>query len=285
MLVIYHGPACSDGFSAAWAVKKAHPDAILHPATHGDNPPDVTGKDVVIVDFAYPRKVTERLIKEAKSFLLLDHHKTAMEDLAGLPNCHFDMHRSGARMAWDYFHDNKPNPFMDYVQDQDLWLYSLPSSKQVNAYIGSWHRKEEAWDFINAAIRDEPEYVAIQGQAIVNYQENLIYEAVKAAREVTIKQKNEGFFGWFWDFFDPLPSYNVLITNCLGDFRSEVAARLAKDRPFAICWRQLKDGRYAYSLRANKNSEYAIDLTDIAKQFGGGGHPTAAAFTASKLLF
>ena len=51
-ICIYHGN-CADGFDAAWVVRKAlGADIEFHAATYGQPVPDVTGKNVVIVDFS-----------------------------------------------------------------------------------------------------------------------------------------------------------------------------------------------------------------------------------------
>lgn len=85
ILCIYHGN-CADGFGAAWVVRKAlGKDIQFHAGRYGETPPDVTGKHVVIVDFSYKRPVLEEMASKAKSILVLDHHESAAEDLAGLP--------------------------------------------------------------------------------------------------------------------------------------------------------------------------------------------------------
>ena len=54
----------------------------------------------------------------------------------------FDMGRSGAVLAWDYFFGGpstgRPRPWIvEYVQDRDLWAWKLPRSKEVSAYLRS----------------------------------------------------------------------------------------------------------------------------------------------------
>ena len=49
ILCIYHGN-CADGFGAAWAVRKRFPQAEFYAGTYQDAPPDVTGRDVVLVE-------------------------------------------------------------------------------------------------------------------------------------------------------------------------------------------------------------------------------------------
>ena len=51
-LVIYHGN-CADGFSAAWCFwRKYGEDADYHAGVYQQDPPDVTGRAVFLVDLA-----------------------------------------------------------------------------------------------------------------------------------------------------------------------------------------------------------------------------------------
>ena len=80
-LCIYHGN-CADGFGAAYAVWKRYGEAVeFYPGVYQQDPPDVTGRDVIMVDFSYKRPVIEQMAQDANSILILDHHKSAEEDL------------------------------------------------------------------------------------------------------------------------------------------------------------------------------------------------------------
>ena len=156
-LVIYHYP-CLDGFTAAYAVWKVHPDWEFYPAKHGDPPPEVTGRNVYFVDFSYKRPVIEDMLTKANKITILDHHQTAMDDLKNLANIysidklevHFDMNKSGARLAWEYFQPGEKVPkLVQYVEDRDLWRFSFPETKAVNAFIFSFPYDFEMWDNIN----------------------------------------------------------------------------------------------------------------------------------------
>lgn len=57
--------------------------------------------------------------------------------------------------------------------------------------------------------------------------------------------------------------------------QSEIGEELAKNRPFSVTYRDRKDGKREYSLRSRDGG---LDVSVIAKQFGGGGHPQAAGF-------
>ena len=61
---------------------------------------------------------------------------------------------------------------------------------------------------------------------------------------------------------------------------SEIGAGLAKNNDtFAVVWSQGRDGKYKYSLRSDKR--VGMDVSKIAKKFGGGGHRSSAAFISN----
>ena len=132
--VIYHAD-CTDGFGAAYSAwKQLGNRAEYHACKHGTTPPDVKGKTVAILDFSFNNATTKKMIEDAAGLIIIDHHKSAMVELHDISNCHFDMTKSGARLAWDFFHPGKEAPkFIDYIQDRDLWKWELPYSKEFSA--------------------------------------------------------------------------------------------------------------------------------------------------------
>ena len=97
--------------------------------------PDVTGKNVAVFDFSFPLESIQLLKKQSNSFILMDHHKKARDMIEGEPNCYFDMTRSGAALAWQFFHgkdSEMPLPVL-YVEDRDLWTWRLPDSRAYSS--------------------------------------------------------------------------------------------------------------------------------------------------------
>ena len=160
-ICIYHGN-CADGFSGAWVVRKALGDIEFHAGVYNTPPPDVTGKDVILVDFSYKKPVIEEMMKTAKSILILDHHKTSIEDLDELFNgarnlamndnekrwhAVFDINRSGAMIAWNYFFPDTPPPkILEHIQDRDLWRFALEGTREIQANIFSYPYDFDIWD-------------------------------------------------------------------------------------------------------------------------------------------
>jgi oligoribonuclease NrnB/cAMP/cGMP phosphodiesterase (DHH superfamily) len=84
LLCIYHGN-CADGFGAAMAVWKKYGDNCeFYAGIYGEEPPDCKDKNVIIVDFSYKKDVMMKIINDCKSLIVLDHHKSAEEELFGL---------------------------------------------------------------------------------------------------------------------------------------------------------------------------------------------------------
>lgn len=269
-LVIYHG-RCMDGFCAAWIARKFFLDRGVQPkmfaADHdGTLPPDVSGREVYILDFSYKPDQMRQLYKEAAYLTVLDHHKTALESLRDVklgPGVYFDTERSGAGMAWDYFFIGKRPWLVDYVEDRDLWRFALPNSHEVNAYIGTLPFDFDVWDSLDVGISFAVEHGKTVLAKVRKYCEQMILEA-----------RPVDFQGY------TVPVVNAPVTDVseLLDLLIRREFAPAGGFPvFSIAWRQRKDLRFEYSLR----SVGSFDVSAIAKLYGGGGHPNAAGFTTA----
>lgn len=266
-LVIFHR-ACTDGFCAAWIAHKVFPEAQFYAAYHGQDPPDVTGKNVFILDFSYKRDLLLKMKERAKSLLVLDHHKTAATELSNLPFCVFDMKKSGASLSWDYFKDKIKSQMpwlVSYVEDRDLGKWELPLSHEINAAIDSYPFEFKVWDALDRiypanSILESP--LVVEGKSILRFQERLVDVIVQHARTVE------------------LDGHKIKAANTSCIF-SEVAKRLSQDQPFGLAWYLREDGKYIYSLRSKENG---IDVGQIAKSHGGGGHPHSAGFETERLV-
>jgi oligoribonuclease NrnB/cAMP/cGMP phosphodiesterase (DHH superfamily) len=262
-LCIYHND--DDGFGAAWVIKRFYGADEFVPAQYGQEPPDVRGKNVIIVDFSYKRPVMERLIEQANTVTVLDHHKTAKEELAGLSGgpheteIIFDMSKSGVLLAWEYcnvdgMHDPMPM-LIDYLDAGDLWqLHRQDDLKEVQAALRSYPYDFEQWDhwMTTAGLAQ----LRAEGVAIRRYAQMQIDRLVGNALETAIG------------------GHNCLAVNTSLHI-SEVAGALAMTKPpFGCCYFDTADGHRVFSLRSRGD----FDVSEIAKENGGGGHKNAAGF-------
>jgi len=274
-ICIYHDN-CDDGFAAAYAVWKRFGDAVSYvPCQYGQDAPDVTGQDVLIVDFSFKKDVMQAMADQAKRIIVLDHHKTAEAELADFINLEcvggpfekryadkliegvgvcFNMKKSGCRMAWEYCFGNDPMPdWFAAVEDRDLWRFELRATKEISISIRSMPRDFELWDMFTA------ERLANEGVAIRRYVDMIISNICDTA------------------FQEEIAGHKVPVAACSYDFVSETANELLHrnpDAPFAACVVRSFDGT-TYSLRSTDDR---MDVSEIAKANGGGGHRNAAGF-------
>jgi hypothetical protein len=256
LLCIYHG-GCDDGFGAAYAVWKALGEGVeFHAGVYQNPPPDVTGRAVAIVDFSYKRPIMLDIIDKAHSVLVLDHHKTAEADLAGLDgpkaSVIFDMNRSGAAMAWNHFHPNHATPgLIAYIQDRDLWTKRLPGVDEFTAALRSYPQDFRVWDGLSVS------QLITEGGAIQRYYRTLVESAKSHA------------------YRRDIGGYNVPVVNASLFMASELAGELAAGEPFAAVYAETET-HVIWSLRSRAPD--GVDVSEIAKAHGGGGHKHAAGF-------
>ncbi|AFU87940.1 DHH phosphoesterase [Caulobacter phage CcrColossus] len=295
-ICLYHHP-CSDGMTAAWAIWTRWPDIEFLGVNYNQPVPDLTGKHVLLVDFSYKHDVLVQIAAIAASVTILDHHKSAYEDLqplldSGVVQGEFDMARSGAQMAWDYVWPAEvENPFdrehfqyrnyvvedgeyrrgigyvpylVKYVQDRDLWTWGLPDSKEVSAYIQTKALTLQAWDKLAHELEDSIGYDrAVEvGAILLRKQESEIAGALKSTKRRM-----------------RIADYDVPVANVPYIWASEAGNILCKGEPFAATYIDTADGR-SFSLRSDKEDPNAVDVSAIAAYYGGGGHANASGFRA-----
>jgi uncharacterized protein len=285
VLCIWHGN-CQDGFGAAWAVRYALGDGVeFHAGVYQEPPPDVTGRDVIIVDFSYKRPVLEDMAAVAKSILILDHHKSAQEDLApfsveyhggarfgadvpgiirelvelGRPPivALFDMERSGAGMVWDALIDEPRPPLINHIEDRDLWRFALPKTREIAAALFSYPYDFGLWDSLMS--EDMLGYLIVEGGAIERKHHQDIENLLPVVRREMV----------IGGLRMPVACLPLTLTSDAGH-------RMAREAGagVAACYWDTPDGR-VFSLRSNNDGP---DVSGIAKHYGGGGHARASGF-------
>lgn len=291
-ICVYHG-GCDDGFAAAWVVRNRWPDVrfVYGSYTGTSWPEDIAEKNILFVDFSLKRQQMMELANGGitgavpASIVVLDHHKTAEAELAqwnigpvhefsgarigehiaqavmeqAYPIvAHFDMDHSGARMAWDFC---RPSPndavpmLIELIEDRDLWRFKYSTTRTVSAALRTYPHDFDVWDRLDIdTLRDE-------GRAILRGHEKNIGEFCKHA------------------YMMDIGGHTVPVVNVPYHYASDTANALLSrfpDAQFAACWFQVSSDHRQFSLRS---SDDRVDVSEVAKAFGGGGHRNAAGFT------
>jgi oligoribonuclease NrnB/cAMP/cGMP phosphodiesterase (DHH superfamily) len=262
-IVIYHAN-CQDGFGAAYAAWKTFGDGAHYvPAHYGQLPPydkmnDTT--DVYILDFSYKLLELEKIRDRAKSVIVIDHHKTAWEDLEHWSGkTVFDMNHSGAFLAWQHFYGPSPIPrLIQYIEDRDLWRFDLPLSRQVSAYIKSVPLDFLHWRDMEYLVHHDFDRVTDKGSSILDYQNRLVGEMTRHEHRIVL-----------------LAGHMVPVVNATVLF-SEVGHELLGITGYECVayYFDRNDGKRQWGLRSSGD----FDCSEIARHYGGGGHKHAAGF-------
>lgn len=267
-LVIFH-KNCTDGMAAAWCFWKSFGDKMeYHPGTYGEAIPDVYDRTVYMVDFSYKRDVMEDILKFSGDVVLLDHHKSALEDLEpmrdlpGFDMSHSTLSMSGAAIAWDYVkkklrHKRTVPPVLLYIQDRDLWKHELPDSRAIMASVMSYPVTLESYDELMSAGAKDLRRLRAEGVSILRaYGKQLLSNIAQCTR------------------IEFIGGYGVPVANLNGHFASDAGNLMSAGHAFAATYYDT-DSHRCFSLRSQKEG---IDVSEIAATFGGGGHKHAAGF-------
>ena len=289
ILVLYHGGKCAEGFGAAYAAWVKFKDSADYIAVnYGEEPPDVTNKEVYIVDFSYPLQTLVDMKYKSKSIFVIDHHESAVDNLlkkkevvglicdqlkAETHNRNIDyikrdvwlnMEQSGCCMAWDYFHPGIPAPYgLLLIQDRDLWLFKDNNTKAFNAALRAFIKFDFfKWHEIMSSNTLTLDLIERGEDVLTVFDKDIADLSAKAYRYT-------------------LNGIECLACNAPAKYASELGNVLAKKSNYGIIYSfdgQRKE--WQYSLRSIGD----FSVKDIAVLFGGGGHKNAAGFSTKELI-
>jgi oligoribonuclease NrnB/cAMP/cGMP phosphodiesterase (DHH superfamily) len=228
----------------------------------------------------------------ANQVLILDHHKTAMDDLAcfdpfdagvrsdradsmgnhkelgwetaihvaqerGAPRvaaC-FDMDHSGAMLAWQHFFPGQEPPqLLRHIEDRDLWLFRLDGTREIQANLFSYPYDFEVWDQLMEA---DVQAMRADGAAIERKHHKDVTELVAVTKRRLV-----------------IGGHDVPAASLPYTLTSDAGHLMAQGELFAACYWDTPDGR-VFSLRS---TDAGLDVSEVAKQYGGGGHRNASGF-------
>jgi len=201
----------------------------------------------------------EQLLGVCARVTAIDHHVTVEEVTKMTHDYRYALDKSGARLAWEYFHPDEPVPYLvRIVEDMDLHRLAIPDTVTLFDWLDLYDfdfktqtklaRQLDTPAGLRRALR--------QGAVVRGYREKLVDRLLhNAAYEVQFAE------------------FRVrAVTTEL--FHHEVAYALSRGRPFGVAWRIRRNGVYV-SLRSDENG---VHVGELAQRYGGGGHAHAAGF-------
>ncbi len=266
-IIVFYHENCRDGFSAAWAAWKKLGNTAdyiaVAPDPHDESLGNISGKSLYFLDAGPNQKERiERLKRKGNRVILIDHHRSRETTLRFYHETFFDLKNSGAVLAWKYFHPKKSVPtLLRYVEGYDLWQFTLPYSQELTAALEVEDFSFSRWDVLAREFesRSARKRHIDAGKGILKYIETRAEKLAKDAHPAIFEGKRA----------------LVLNSSLLRNEISHYALTRLKTH-LMITWRRIADEIHV-SLRSDKY----VDAAAIARKYGGGGHPRAAAFALS----
>lgn len=262
-VILYHND-CFDGFSGAWvAWKKFGNKAEYIGLEHQEQPPrGLNGRDLYFIDFTYSEREMRAIKKYARRLVVLDHHESHEKATRVADEYRFALSHSGCILAWMYFYPGKKPPhFLQSVEDQDLFVFRKPYTREIVSYLGTCDLDFHSWDvFMKAGENSKKRQKIISlGTTLLKTRQQMVDRILPYAMPVLFE------------------GYHTLAINS-PIYYSELANAIYRKikKPFGISW-YYRDKKLNVSLR----SDGEVDVSKLAVKYGGGGHRGAAGFTVS----
>jgi oligoribonuclease NrnB/cAMP/cGMP phosphodiesterase (DHH superfamily) len=274
--VLFHA-GCWDGLVAAWVARKhferenmGRKPAIFVPVHYDQPAPEVEpGSRLYVLDFCFPLEQMLVYHESALQLVLIDHHKSHADvaremaeryaERALTTIVRFDLRKAGCRLTWEWLFHNQVAPgVVDYAEDRDLWAWKLPGSREVNACLRSFPM----------------EFTTLDKWGQLTYQQ--LYMEMFSSGEAILRREKQIVDAHVHHAVPTRIGGHAVMAVNATTLVSEIAGELAKGRPFGACFFQDENGKIIWSLRSDEDG---LDVSEVAKKFGGGGHPHAAGFT------
>ncbi|MEK7648890.1 MAG: DHH family phosphoesterase [Patescibacteria group bacterium] len=260
--VCYH-KGCLDGFGGAYAAwKKFGSRADYIGLEHQETvPKELKGRTLYFIDFCYPTPVMKKVIAANKKVIILDHHESQVDAIRLVPEFRYTTDNSGCVIAWKYFHPNAKIPYLlDVIEDNDLFRFNNSETHRLIAALQFCDQTFSSFDTIAKSLetkRGRKEMLR-DGSVLLNAEDSMIGRLVQRAEKVTFE------------------GYGVYAVNT-PLFYSHSANVISHEKkvPFGITW-FYREGKLQVSLRTYKKG---VDVSLLAKKYGGGGHKGAAGFS------
>lgn len=242
-------------------------------------------EQIYIVDYSLMPDDMRKLLNITKDVTWIDHHKTAIERYAdfetpirgirydGVAGCmltycwlhHMTERGDGEPKQFDLSMTKDAPMFTKYVADYDVWSFEYgDDTRHFHVGFDVYDKAPEDKIWQTLLEEDITKNIIEEGKIIIKYRDNLAKEYCESKGFETefeghkVFAMNIGLAGsdWFKSIDDG--SYDILM-------------------PFSY---NGKSGNWSYSMYSK-----TIDVSVIAKKYGGGGHKGASGFTTDKLIF
>lgn len=266
-LCLYHNDA--DGRASAAIVRRAlGKSVLLHEINYGNSVPwdkIESVERVIIVDFSLSAEDMLRIAK-TKELIWIDHHQSALEKLGSISMAwdgYRDTSQAACVLTWRYFYPQEEVPkAVILIGDRDIWRWEERDTGAFNEGLFQEYSQpdnDKLWKPLLAGDRKAVQKIIDHGEVLLEAR----------LRRIRGEVNHYGFPVVF-------EGHRTLTINRRGN--GDLGARIREEGyTLAYCYvDNLQNGQLKtfVSLYADE-----VDVSKIARKFGGGGHPGASGFS------
>ncbi len=295
--VVSHGPSCLDGVMAAAAIRRFYPREHVHLtlAANGDSDrmiqevrpkPGARLDELWITDLSWTSTDTaehlRQLTREGTRIFWIDHHRTAVSRRAApefevpFAGVVLTEQFSAAKLTFDFLEQRARArgeleqleagqgfaPFAALADDHDRWIHKIEGSEDWALAVQTLGGIESYREII---VLKEP-LMSRRLHAALEDGRSAMERSIEIARTTLVERTLDN-------------GLKLRSACCLG-YSSEVAAKLyAEQHQTVIALFDLRS--LGVSLR--RSTDCNVDLSELARHFGGGGHAAAAGFAIDEV--
>lgn len=269
-LVIYHRTDFDGKCSAAVAAAAYQGDVDFYGFNHYDEI-DWTyiceHKEVIMVDISFPEVSDMLMLNNQVDLIWIDHHITAIEkhghlEIKGLQ----EVGKAACQLCWDYFFPHLETPFaVKHLGLYDIWnhedKHTLPFQYGMR-YLDIQADDQETWKRLFFGSVNTVSHVLETGETCFNFE--------KTSNAIMAKSSFEGSFEGHQCIFLNAPNKGSLVFKSVG----------GEDYDIMVVYNY--NGKH---WSVTLYSDGRVNVGEIAKKYGGGGHAGAAGFKSDKCPF
>jgi len=240
---------------------------------------------IYCVDFAFNRETTLELCKKADKVYVLDHHKTAYENLHDLQSHYnfyftYDVEKSGASIVYDHCinhlnlngyiklnQQNIINQIVAMVEDRDLWLFRLPMTREFAEYVFAYMQPNDIDKMTKILFnykKAQIDSICKLGSTIMKYKNNIIEKKIDSYIQLYLHVDNKKL---------------LIINETQPDLVSQLGNELCKKYDVPVCLYKISGSESSNELSVAlsfRSMDHLEPVDVVARLFNGGGHRNAA---------
>jgi len=266
-----------DGHCSGAIIKLQYPECEMVGVDYSDDIMDFNldfepGEDIYVVDFRFDMGTMETLSDDYRLHWI-DHHKTFIEEAhaAGFIASGGQLlviGQAACELVWEYLFPKEKAPVPVWLLGRyDVWDHEdervMPFQWGMRNFPNTLPDNIKLW----ADVIRSPDYfceIMLTGRTLLEYQKN---QDAKYAKGMSYEMEFEG--------------YRAIVMNKAYANSKAFDAVYDPEKHDIMILFGVKPGKCKYSIFCDKPE---IDVSEIAKRYGGGGHRGAAGFFSDKIL-